>query len=151
MQGKSITFTVPGAPTAKGRARSFVRNGHVAHYTPGKTVLYENLVKMAAQVAMGFSILDPRKPLDPPIDGACELNLTLHMPIPASWSAKKRTAALAGLILPTTKPDSSNVLKAIEDAMNGVVWIDDKQVVDHNIRRRYSDTPKAIIEVRRIG
>ena len=150
MQGKSIVFTVPGIPVAKGRARSFVRNGHVAHYTPEKTVLYENLVKMAAQIAMGFSVLDPHKPLDPPIDGACELHLTLHMPIPASWSTKKRLAALSGLILPTVKPDTSNVLKAIEDALNGVVWVDDKQVVDHHIRRRYSDTPKAIVDVRRI-
>jgi len=47
-----ISFTIPGEPVAKGRARSCVRNGHIAHYTPEKTALYENLVRLAAQQAM---------------------------------------------------------------------------------------------------
>lgn len=135
----AITFDVPGIPVAKGRARSFVRNGHVAHYTPEKTANYENLVKLAAQQAMGGRS---------PFVGACELDLVLHMPVPASWSNKKRLAALAGEIRPTSKPDCSNVLKAIEDAMNGVVWVDDKQAADVRIKKRYAVTPKAIVQVR---
>ena len=30
----TVAFFVPGEPVAKGRARAFVRHGHVAHYTP---------------------------------------------------------------------------------------------------------------------
>ena len=33
----TVAFFVPGEPVAKGRARAFVRHGHVAHYTPEKT------------------------------------------------------------------------------------------------------------------
>lgn len=131
-------FVVPGVPVAKGRARSFVRNGHVAHYTPEKTANYENLVKLAAQRAMRGR---------QPFAGACELELVLFMPVPTSWSNKKRNAALAGDIRPMSKPDCSNVLKAIEDAMNGVVWIDDKQETDVHIKKRYSTTPEAIVRV----
>ena len=43
-----ITFTVPGSPVAKGRARAFRRGNHIGHYTPEKTANYENLVKLAA-------------------------------------------------------------------------------------------------------
>ena len=103
---KTINFTVPGVPVAKGRARSFIRAGHVAHYTPEQTARYENLVKMAARQAMGSW---------EPMQGAVEMVLLLHMPVPASWSQKRRTAALSGQVRPTTKPDCSNVLKAVED------------------------------------
>ena len=47
-----VAFVVPGEPVAKGRARAFIRAGHVAHYTPEKTARFENLVKLAAQQAM---------------------------------------------------------------------------------------------------
>ena len=36
--------TIPGVPVAKGRARAFVRNGHVGHYTPDKTARDMNQV-----------------------------------------------------------------------------------------------------------
>jgi Holliday junction resolvase RusA-like endonuclease len=62
-------------------------------------------------------------------------------PIPASWSLKKQAQAEAGLILPTTKPDTDNVVKAIFDACNGVVWRDDVQAVDLSLRKRYSRSP----------
>lgn len=135
---KTINFIVPGVPVAKGRARSFIRAGHVAHYTPEQTARYENLVKMAARQAMGSW---------EPMQGAVELVLLLHMPVPASWSQKRRTAALSGQVRPTTKPDCSNVLKAVEDAMNGVVFVDDKQIADVTICKRYAATPQACVQV----
>lgn len=135
---KTINFTVPGVPVAKGRARSFIRAGHVAHYTPEQTARYENLVKLAARQAMGTW---------EPMQGAVELVLLLHMPVPASWSQKRRTAALSGQVRPTTKPDCSNVLKAVEDAMNGVVFVDDKQIADVTICKRYAATPQACVQV----
>lgn len=135
---RTINFTVPGVPVAKGRARSFIRAGHVAHYTPDQTARYENLVKLAARQAMGTW---------EPMQGAVELVLLLHMPVPASWSQKRRAAALSGQVRPTTKPDCSNVLKAVEDAMNGVVFVDDKQIADVTICKRYSAQPQACVQV----
>ena len=116
----SIIFTIPGEPVAKGRARSFIRAGHVAHYTPDKTARYENLVKLAAQQAMGDTV---------PAEGACKLIVRAFFSIPKSWSLKKQRAAALGEIGHTKRPDLDNVLKAIKDGANGVAWKDDSQVV----------------------
>lgn len=133
-----ITFTIPGEPVAKGRARSFVRNGHVAHYTPDKTARYENLVKLAAQQAMAEVA---------PIDGAVALTVRAFFSIPKSWSLKKQRSAALGEIMHTKRPDLDNVVKAIKDGANGVAWKDDSQVVDVRASKRYG-TPRVEVEVR---
>ncbi len=136
-----VIFVIPGEPVAKGRARSFVRNGHVAHYTPDKTARYENLVKLAAQQAMGDKT---------PTEGAVALIVKAFMSIPASWSQKKQRAAALGEITPTKRPDLDNIVKAIKDGANGVTWRDDSQVVDVRASKRYG-TPRIEVEVKAIG
>lgn len=77
------------------------------------------------------------------------LALLVHSfrPIPVSWSAREREAALVGAILPTSRPDWDNYGK-ITDALNGVVWHDDAQVTDGRVIKIYSDQPALRIEVR---
>jgi Holliday junction resolvase RusA-like endonuclease len=55
--------------------------------------------------------------------------------------------ALAGEVLPTTKPDADNVVKAVFDGLNGVLWRDDVLVVDLRVRKRYAATPCVRVEV----
>lgn len=133
-----VAFTIPGVPVAKARSRSVLRHGRIAHYTPEKTVNYETLVKITAAQAM--------KGRDP-FDGPVNMRVVLCVPIPASWSKKKQADAEAGKLRPTSKPDVSNVLKAIEDGMNGVVWQDDKQIVDLWVSKFYSAAPHAKVSV----
>lgn len=132
-----ITFTVPGEPVAKGRARSFIRNGHIGHYTPEKTVSYEKLVKEAAQKSMGDKL---------PAEGAVSLVVRAYMGIPTSWSQKKQRAAALGEITPTKRPDLDNIVKAIKDGANCVTWKDDSQVIDVRASKRYG-TPRVEVEV----
>lgn len=127
-----ISFFVPGPPTAKGRTKVGRVGGFVRMFTPEKTVKYESTVAMFAGQAMGDRNL---------FDGPVSLELVLYMGVPASWSAKKQGMALSGEIIPTTKPDASNVLKAVEDAMNGIVYLDDKQISDLSVKKRYSSHP----------
>lgn len=134
-----IKFTVPGNPVAKGRARSFIRNGKIGHYTPNKTVSYENLVKIVAVEAMGGSN---------PINDAVLMNVGLYVQIPASWAKKKQAQARNGEVRPLSKPDLDNYIKAISDAMNGVVFNDDKQVVELSVKKYYSELPRAEIEIK---
>lgn len=136
-----ITFTIPGEPVAKGRARSFVRKGQVAHYTPQKTARYENLVKLAAQQAMGERA---------PTEGGVALIVRAFMGIPTSWSQKKQRAAALGEITPTKRPDLDNIVKAVKDGANGVTWKDDSQVVDVRASKRYG-TPRVEVEVRAVA
>jgi Holliday junction resolvase RusA-like endonuclease len=134
---KSIIFNVPGVPIGKGRPR-FVRRGeHVGTYTDGKTVKYENLVKLMASEAMAGIDLFTR-PL--------ALSIDIYMPIPSSWSKKRQELAVCGIIGATKKPDVSNVLKAIEDGMNGVVYQDDKLIVSGKFSKQYGLIPR--VEVR---
>ncbi len=69
------------------------------------------------------------------------------MPIPASFSKRKRLDAIERRLRPTTKPDWDNIAKTI-DALNKVVWPDDAAVVDAVVRKFYSEKPALVIVVR---
>lgn len=138
MNEHRITFTVPGEPVGKGRARAFRAGAGIRMHTPERTARYENLVALTAKQAMAGRA---------PLAAAVSLTIELFTTPPASWSHKKRAAALAGEIRPTTKPDLDNCLKAIADACNGIVFIDDKQVVSVTMWKRYSDIPGAHVSV----
>ena len=49
--------------------------------------------------------------------------------------------------MPTVKPDVDNILKACADAMNNIVYLDDKQIVDVTVRKRYSPAASAYVEI----
>lgn len=133
-----ITFTVPGQPVGKGRPRIGKVGQHARMFTPAKTVNYEGLVAHAASFVMAGRAL---------LEGAMDVRLVINCQVPASWSQKKQKEALAGIIRPTTKPDIDNIEKAIYDAINGVVWKDDVQVVDVVKTKRYSATPGVTVTI----
>lgn len=134
----AVSFTVPGEPQGKGRPRVGNIAGKARMFTPAKTVAYEGLVAHAAQAAMHDS---------QPFAGPCRIELDVLCAVPASWSAKKRAQALAGDIRPAKKPDADNVLKAVCDGLNGVVWRDDVQVVEWAGRKLYAETPGVRVRV----
>lgn len=137
-----VSFTVPGEPIGKGRPRATTRACHAALYTPKKTANYEGLIAHAAQQAMGSAT---------PVEFACQVQMIITVSVPASWSKKKQAAALAAQVLPTKKPDTDNVVKAVFDGMNGVVWRDDVQAVDLFVRKRYGAMPGVQVRVTRCG
>lgn len=134
----SVSFTVPGVPQGKGRPRFKRIGAHVSTYTPPKTVSYENLVKHYA-----FLIMAGRAPLKRPI----ALAVDIYMPIPASWSAKKQDLATRGLVGATTKPDWDNISKLCADAMNAIVFEDDKQIVRAMVTKQYGLIPRVEVRV----
>jgi Holliday junction resolvase RusA-like endonuclease len=133
-----IAFTVPGPPHGKGRAKIVKIGGFSRMATPKATVAYEGLIALAAQEAMAGR---------PMLDGPVSAAIAIDCAVPASWSAKKQRAALAGNLMPTTKPDADNVVKAIFDGLNGVAFKDDVQVVDLRVRKRYSATPAVRVQL----
>lgn len=135
----AIAFVIPGTPVGKGRPKFARRGNFVTTYTPEKTAIYENLVKVKAQEAMNGR---------PAIEGAVSVVVALYVTPPASWSQKKQRAALAGELYPTSKPDVDNVIKGIFDACNEIVWRDDKQACDVRVIKRYDHTARAAVEVR---
>lgn len=127
-----IEFTIPGQPQGKGRPRVGRVGAQARMFTPAKTVAYEGLIAHAAQSAMAGR---------PMLDGPVAVELELRCQVPASWSKKKQAQALAGELLPTTKPDIDNVVKAVFDGCNGVLWRDDVQAYRLSVVKRYSATP----------
>ena len=135
---RTISFTIPGQPVGKGRPRIGRVGAHARMFTPEKTASYEGLVAHEGRLAMGGTEL---------LTGPVRITIFIDMQIPASWSAKKRALAMEGKTHPTTKPDCSNVLKAIEDGLNGVVYRDDVQIVEGWFRKRYAEKPQVQVLV----
>lgn len=145
-----VSFHVPGAVVGKGRARIGKVGAHARMFTPEKTVNYESFVAFNAQVAMQQCADGDLKKRDL-FDGPLQANLLIGVQIPASFSKKKRAQALAGEIYPTTKPDIDNCIKSVFDAMNGVVYADDKQIVTTVCKKRYREAPGLWVTVFQIN
>ena len=125
-----IFFTVPQV-SGKGRPR-FARQGtFVKTYTDSKTLTYEKSIQTYAKQAMGSTS---------PLIGAVAAYLHIGIPIPPSYSKTRRIACINGDERPTKKPDIDNIVKAVLDGMNGIVYLDDKQVVDLHLTKVYSET-----------
>jgi Holliday junction resolvase RusA-like endonuclease len=131
-----IVIELAGTPLGKGRPRFSRASGRP--YTPEKTRNFESNLLLAAQDVMAGR---------PPIEGPLYVRVEAHFPIPQSWSKKKQAGALLGVLRPTTRPDWENIAKML-DAFNKIVWIDDAQVVDGIIVKRYSDRPRLRVEVK---
>jgi Holliday junction resolvase RusA-like endonuclease len=131
----AVVIELLGEPKGKGRPR-FVRATGRA-YTPQKTASYEACLQHEAALAM---VNRPR------IEGAVRVQVSAYFAVPQSWSAKQRDAALSGVIRPTKRPDWENVAKML-DALNGVVWRDDAQIVSGLIEKYFSDRPRLSVQV----
>jgi Holliday junction resolvase RusA-like endonuclease len=138
-QAASITLTVRGAAVAKGRAR-FTRTGFA--YTPAKTRQHEAHGRLAAQLAIGER---------PPIAGPVHLTALIELPIPASWSKRRTTAAIVGEICPTSRPDIDNFLKSAMDAINGIVVADDSLIVKVTVEKKFGVDPKLVLLIPPLG
>jgi Holliday junction resolvase RusA-like endonuclease len=131
-----VTFTVYGDPQGKARPR-FTRSGRA--YTPSGTAAYESEIAHMAKAAMGAT-----EPLETPVSVFCYIT----QGIPASTPKKRLQAFLDGSERPTKKPDLDNVAKAFLDAMNGIVYLDDKQVVTLHCTKVYGTVPSVNILVK---
>ena len=137
----AVTFhlVVPGIPRGKERPR--FRRGQRRPFTPKQTRENEADIGWVARQAMRVL---------PPLAGAFRVDIKAVMPVPASWSAKRRESALSGLILPTNKPDIDNILKGVLDGLNKIIWTDDAQVTDARVQKCYGSVPRLEIFVRMI-
>lgn len=127
-----IELKIPGNPMGKQRP-IVTRRGA---FTPEKTVNYENLVKE-------LYIINKY----PKIEGYISMSVVAYYPIPKNTSKVKKEKMIKGVLLPDKKPDIDNVLKAICDALNKVAYDDDKQIVNMNIAKQYSENPCVVIRL----
>lgn len=131
---KAANFTVEGKPQGKARARTFYnpRLGRTQSITPENTVLYENLVKQSfIQQSSENCRWFNKEPL--------MMHIIAFYPIPKSTTKKDRQLITTGRLYPTKKPDADNVAKVICDALNGVAYGDDTQIVRLIVMKSYTE------------
>jgi len=141
-----IQFTVYGKSVPKQRARVVGHGKGQTHaFTPKQTVEWE------------ASIYGQALAHKPPYlhQGPIALGVVFFKLIPRTWSKKKTQEALEGKLRPVGRRDDyDNMIKAVKDALNGLYWRDDGDVVEYipvdgmNPGKYYSDLPRVVIRVR---
>lgn len=136
-----INFIVPGIPVPKARARVVNIKGRSVSFTPKKTKDYELVLASIAGLAMRGC---------PLLTGPLVVNATFVLPIPASWTKKKKESARLGRLRPTTRPDLDNLFKVI-DGLEMVVFKNDSQIVEAHVVKFYGENPCAEFKVRQLN
>jgi len=111
-----LKFTLPIKPQVKQRARI----GKWGAFTPRQTVLFERTVASMVKALMGN-----QKPLTGPLKLSARF---IFKP------AKKPSRSYP------SRGDTSNFLKALEEACNGVLFLDDVQLVEVHAVKFYDMT-----------
>lgn len=124
---------IPAKPVGKQRPRA-TRAGRV--FTPKQTVNAEAWVRLCCTEQVGA----------PCLQGALQVRVEVVLPIAPSWPARRRQEAARGALWPVGKPDADNVLKLVLDALNGIAWADDSQLVSVSVLKRYGPAPGMVVE-----
>ena len=140
----TIRFQVTGQPATAGSKRAFPfrkANGglgvRVTEDNP-KAKGWRELVIGAATDAHKGELLN----------GAIRLTLTFVRPRPQGHF---RTGKNAGRLkedaprYPTTKPDCTKLTRALEDALKGVIWRDDAQVVEQHVNKTFGEPACCVV------
>ena len=139
-----MEFFVPGKPATAGSKRGFGfkrKDGSI-----GVAMAPDNKRQKPWMAAVASSAVDAIGDDCELIRGPVKLAVTLVFARPKSHMGKRglRPSAPQCHI---TKPDSLKCVRAIEDALSGVIWKDDSQVVEHQIAKVYGEPEGAIIRV----
>ena len=134
----SIILTIPGVPVPQGRPCVNMRRGIV--YDPSESKQEKQRIKMELMIHM-------RKYTIPMLDGPLKVTIRFFIPIPKSFSKKRRVDAHEGRLFPIPRPDLDNLAKLVLDACNGILFTDDRCIVDLVLSKRYSNDPRVVIEV----
>ena len=126
-----MKITIYGNPIGKARPKFARRGKHTMAYNPKESE--EGLFAMRAKAMLGG-----KKPLQ----GAVAVHAEYFLPRPKGHygtgknSSKLKPSAPRHVL---KKPDLDNLLKFSWDALNGVAWLDDSQVVESSESKRWAD------------
>lgn len=126
----AVYFQIPGECIGFARAGA---NGKM-RFTPKRQRDFMCLVKMAAANAMGDV---------PPFEGPLKIIVRATYLVPKSWPKKRAAEAY----WKTSKPDASNLLKLVEDALHDVCYVDDAQIAEATVQKTYGPIASTTVEV----
>ena len=152
-----ISFTVWGAPGAQPRQRHtpLMKDGRpvigkggrpvILNYTAAKDPVtqWKSDIKQAALLAEGE--------VGNLWEGPVTLTVNFFLPRPAKYCRRKDSAESVPCL---TKPDLDNLIKAVKDALSGVIYRDDKQIWTETVRKKYHEIggrPRAEIHLEELA
>ena len=130
-----ITFDVLGTPVTQGSTKAFVvgKRAIVTHDKRKPLMDWRGDIAHAASAASGGRFADKGVPVW----------------ITAAFRVQRPKSAPKRVIRPTTKPDSDKLARALLDALKGVLYADDSQVVSLNVSKQFAvdGAPGVYVEV----
>lgn len=126
---KRLSMTI--IPKPKERPRAAIIGGHARIFTPKNTEAYEKEIRAAWIRNNG----------NKPEEGPLRARIYFGLPIPKSETKTNKALMLARKVFPAKKPDLDNLAKAVLDALNGVAYKDDSQIVTVLSKKNYSEAP----------
>jgi Holliday junction resolvase RusA-like endonuclease len=132
-----IIFTVPGRPEALKRHRSVLTAAGVRQYDPSAADKKDFL-------AMAMSC----KP-DKPFEGPLRVRTEFYFDRPKSHYNSKGLKPTAPEYK-VSRPDKDNLEKFVYDALNGIFYKDDAQIVHTLSLKRYAEQPCVYVEIEEI-
>ncbi len=144
-----VHFVVPGKPATAGSHKAFgLRSRKTGKY---KAVVRPDCDDLAAWQAIVKSAAIQAMEGRPPTDEQVILITAFNFARPKSHWGLGRNGATLKKTAPefhTVKPDLSKLIRAVEDALTGVVWLDDNQVVRHDsVKQWHGDHSFVVIRV----
>jgi len=105
-------------------------SGKIHMYSPKEMKIYQTAISLIARNYMQINNLAP-------ISGAVKLSIWAYFKIPKSFKGSKLKHILGGTFKHTVKPDRTNILKCIEDAVKDICFGDDCVVTEGQIKKSY--------------
>ena len=141
---KSFLFVLPIVPKGQMRSRSRAEmsksgKSYAMTYKAPEQKNREDGLKALLREKIASSENASELPTTCPV----RISIVAEMPKGASWSKKRK----ADPGHHTSRPDVDNLAKQVLDCCNGMLWVDDSQVFSLLISKRYSNTPKYVIEM----
>lgn len=125
-----VEFVIPGAPVPWARAGMRGRFRYTLAMQHGAAMDMRWLCKAAMR---------GRNPFEGPVS----VELVASWPPPPSWSNKRR----ANTVWHASRPDIDNIAKIILDALRGVAYLDDAQVVRLLVEKLIGDTAQVVVRI----
>lgn len=119
---KWVHLEFRGEPAAKGEVRRAIWGGHIHKYLPAKTRNFFADIRAQACQQLEKDFV--------PLTGALRIAVVFRR-------QKPKKPKKGGELFPISRPDLSNYIKAIEDALNTIVWEDDAQIFEIFARKEY--------------
>ena len=141
METTILTLEFQIEPLAVQSARFYRAGKKIRSFQPEKVKDFKSFIRYAAkeQLPDGFGILD----------GPLSLEADFIFTPPKSLAKKElKKIKSGGIVYKTTRPDlTDNLMKAVADALTGIVWCDDSRICEVKSRKRYGTFPGIILRI----